>query len=217
MPEITPPIEKKQNYPGLISIWCGVLGFISAFVHLAAKTSFEDSLYTDNVAGLFYGTCGTIWFFSTALGLLCWFIALLLSLPGSGRKRATGTILGILLPLIHTGFVMPTLGLVNPHARVYYKVSDPAAAQYIQKFIKNKEVIESQFVKDEYEQDYRKPTYDKYQTSDNSTETIIVKYELRRGVERDDLPKSFSVIIDRKTKKTEIVPENDTQQQLSDQ
>jgi hypothetical protein len=193
-----------------------VLGFISAFVHLTAKTSFEDSLYTDNTAGFFYGVCGNLWFILTALGLLCWFFSLLLILPGSGKKRATGTILGILLPLIHTGFVMPTIGLVNPHARVYYKVSDPAAAQYLQEFTKSKEVIDQQFVKDEYEQDYRKSTYDKYQTSYDNTETIIVKYELRRGIERNDLPKSFTVIIDRKTKKTEIVPENDTGQQQSD-
>jgi hypothetical protein len=192
-------VKKKRNYPGLISLWCGVLGFISAFVFSIANTSLEDSLYTDNIAGFFYGIGGTLWFIFTALGLLCWLISLLLILPGSGRKRATGVILGILLPFIQVGFVMPTLGKI--HTLVYYKVSDPAAIQYLQDITKSEEVINRQFIKDTYEQDYRKPTYDKYQTSDNSTETIIVKYEIRRGIEREDLPKSFSVIIDRKTKK----------------
>lgn len=211
MSDIVLPTEKRRNYPGEISLWCGGLGFMSAFIYLAAKTSHEDSLYTNNVAGFVYCVGGNLWFIFTSLGLLCWLISLFLLLPIWGKRfRATGAVSGILLPLIQTSFVMPTLGLVNPHARVYYRVSDPAATQYLREYIKSEEVIDQKFVKDKYEQDYRKPTWKKYPATDgHNTETIIVKYNLRRGIERNDLPKSFSVVIDRKTKKTTILHDED--------
>jgi hypothetical protein len=152
----------------------------------------------------------------TALGLLCWFISLFLLLPIWGiRFRATGAVLGILLPFF-SGIFVPPQGLVNYRSRFYYKVSDPAAVQYLQEFTKSKEGIDQQFVKDEYEQNYLDYIFDKEQAAYKDTETIIVKYELRRGVEREDLPKSFSVIIDRKTKKTEIVSEKDAQQKAKE-
>jgi hypothetical protein len=209
MPEITPPIEKKQNYPGLISQWCGFVCVISFFIGAWGKGLHENSLYTNDIAGYICLICGIVWFFSIALGLLCWFISLFLILPIWGtRFRATGILSGILLPMIVAGFIMPTLGKVHPRARVYYPISDPVAVKYIKDVSKASEKIDGQFIKDTYEQNYSDYDFDKKMPAG----TITVKYERRTGIERTDLPKSFTVIIDRKTKKTEIKHENDVQQ-----
>jgi hypothetical protein len=214
MAQITLPIEKKQNYPGLISLWCGVVCILSAGVHFEGKGLLEKSLYTSTIAGYLYGIGGTLWFLSTALGLLCWFISLFLILPiWRIRFRTTGIALGILLPMLMAGIIMPTLGKAYPRASAYYPVSDPAAIQYIQGISKTGEKIDRQFIKNTYEQEYSDYEFDKELSKyQYYADTITVKYELSPSVERKDLPKSFTVLIDRKTKKTEIKQENDIQQ-----
>jgi hypothetical protein len=211
MTETTPPTEKKQNYPGLSSVWCGGVGFVSGLLFAGFQTKYHESLFTDTQALHIGGIFGFIWFISTALGLLCWFMSLFLVLPIWGtRFRATGTILGLLLPMLQTSVVMPTQGLA--HYIIYYRVSDPVAIQYIQEFTESKEVIGRHFIKNTYQQNYSEPRPETSQPTKRSA-VIIVKYELRHNVKDTNLPQSFSVIIDRKTKKTEIIPGNDTQPQ----
>lgn len=209
MTQTTPPTEKRRNYPGLISLGCGVICFISGMVFAAYETRFNESLFTDETASYIGGIFGLLWFLFSALGLVCWFISLFLILPiWRIRFRATGAILGLLLPLLSQSFVLPTQGLA--HYVIYYRVSDPAAIQYIQDISKSTEKFDRQFFKDTYEQSYSEPQPKTSQSTERSA-TIIVKYELRHNVKDTNLPKSFSVIIDRKTKKTEIVSQEDEQ------
>jgi hypothetical protein len=106
---------------------------------------------------------------------------------------------------------MPTQGLA--HSTIYYRVSDPAAIRYLQEFTKRGESIDRNYLRNTYEQSYTQATFSNYNTIDSSTETIIVEYELKYGIECDDLPKSFSVVINRKTRKTEILSEKNIQQE----
>ena len=52
------------------------------------------------------------------------------------------------------------------------------------------------FIIDTYEQSYSEPQPETSQSTERSA-TIIVNYNLKRGIECDVLPKSFSVLIDR--------------------
>jgi hypothetical protein len=211
MAQTTPPIEKRRNYPGLISLCCEGLAFIFGYFFFVYQNIYNESLFTNDVAGFFYNVFGTLWSVFIALGLLCWFVSLFLILPiWEVRYRATGIILGIVFPLVQVSIVAPAQGL--PRSIIYYKVSDPAAVQHLRDIIQNKERIDPTFLEDTYEQDYSELASDQYQTVKNNTETIVVKYKMRHSIERNDLPKSFIVIIDRKTKKTEIKHENDVQQ-----
>lgn len=204
------PTEKARNYPGEISLWCGVVGFISGMTFVGYESRYHYSLFLDD-PGILGGMSGLIWYFATLLGVLCWFISLFLILPVWQRKyRATGSIGGFLLPFLALGFVLPTQGLA--HSTIYYRVSDPAAIQYLLELTLDKQRVDRVFLRENYEHDYHKPTSLKYQTADRTTETIIVEYKLRQGIKHVDLPEFFTVIIDRKTRKTTVLPGNETEE-----
>ncbi len=101
MAKITLSSNKRRNYPGEISLWCGILGFISGIFVITYQTKYHESFFTDKTVLFFLNIFGNLWLIFTFLGLLSWVISLFLFLLVWKRRfRATGTILGILLPAI---------------------------------------------------------------------------------------------------------------------
>ncbi|HML72985.1 MAG TPA: hypothetical protein PKB02_00685 [Anaerohalosphaeraceae bacterium] len=208
--ETVVPTEKARNYPGEISLWCGVTAFVSGILFSVCQSNYNQSLFTENI-WIYGDTFGFLWLIASFLGLLCWLISLFLIVPvWKKRYCATGAILGILLPSFTSSLISPRMGASD--STIYYRVSDPRAIRHLQELSPKEEGLDWQFLKDNYEQDYYRPTFDKHQTADRTTETIIVEYKLRQGIEREDLPKSFTVIIDRKTRKTTVLPGNETEE-----
>jgi len=204
MGDITLPYEKRRNYPGEISLWCAMAGFIALSVYLQSGDIYKGSLFGHELAGTISGICLLLYLLTFLAGLCCWLTAVVSVIFFSKKRyKFTGCFGGLLIPFITLAILMPTLGrLKDSGYYVYHEISDPAAVQYLQENLKDAKEINRNFLQITY-----------WNETSESKNTIKIKYNLKSGVVNDNLPKSFSVVIDRKTRKTEILPDESIQQE----